>query len=198
MAGLSGGAGRPVCLDSVEERDRPSRVTPNASHKEIPMKHMTRWAMINLVLVALLALFAVAVTVSGQSSTTGNPLVGAWRVTETVDANGSAITNPQPGLYIFAKQHYSFTRIQGTKPLPNYPSNDKATEADKAAVFNALYLNTGTYTVTGKMLATKAMVAKSAFAIGGAGNQYDFNVTGNTLVLTQKPAGAVIKLVRLE
>jgi hypothetical protein len=146
----------------------------------------------------LLALCAVVVTVSGQSSATSNPLVGAWKVTEFADGNGPAITNPQPGLYIFAKQHYSFTRIQGTKPLPEYPSNDKATDADKVAVFNALYLNTGTYTVTGNKLATKAMVAKSAFAIGGAGNQYEFTITGNTLVLTQRPSGAVIKLARLE
>ncbi len=146
----------------------------------------------------LLALFAVAVTVSGQSSATSNPLVGAWRVTEVADANASPITSPQPGLYVFAKQHYSFARIQGTRPLPDYPSNDKATDADKVAVFNALYLNTGTYTVTGNTLATRAMVAKSAFAIGGAGNRYEFTVTGNTLVLTQKPSGAVIKLTRLE
>jgi len=40
-------------------------------------------------------------------------------------------------------------------------------------------------TVDGNMLATKAMVAKSAFAIGGAGNQYEFTVNGDTLVLTQ-------------
>jgi len=150
-------------------------------------------------LVSLLALFAVAVTVSGQSSATGsNALVGAWRVTEVADANAPPITNPQPGLYIFTRQHYSFTRIQGTRALPEYPSNDKATDADKVAVFNALYLNSGTYTVTGNTLATRAAVAKSAFAIGGAGNQYDFTVTGNTLVLTQKPSGAVIRLVRLE
>ena len=104
----------------------------------------------------------------------------------------------QPGLYIFGRQHYSFARIQGTRPLPDYPSNDKATDADKVAVFNALYLNTGTYTVTGNMLATKAMVAKSKFAIGGAGNQYEFAVSGNTLTLTQRPSGAVMKLTRLE
>jgi len=161
------------------------------------MKHVTRWAMLNLVLMTLLALFAVAVTVSGQSSAAG-PLVGAWRVTDIADANGPPITNPQPGLYIFTRQHYSFTRINGTRPLPAYPSNDKATDADKVAVFNALYLNSGTYTVTGTSLTTRALVAKSAFAIGGPGNQYEFTVTGKTLVLTQKPSGAVIKLVRLE
>ena len=148
--------------------------------------------------ITLLALFVVAVTLSGQSPATGSPLVGAWRVSEVADANAPPIANPQPGLYVFTRQHYSFARINGTRPLPDYPSNDKATDADKVAVFNMLYLNTGTYTVSGNMLATKAAVAKSAFAIGGAGNQYEFSVTGNTLVLTQKPAGAVIKLVRLE
>jgi hypothetical protein len=154
--------------------------------------------MLKRAVIALFALLAVAVTVSGQSSPTGTPLVGAWRVTEFADANAAPIANPQPGLYIFTRQHYSFARIQGTRPLPAYPSNDKATDADKVAVFNALYLNSGTYTVTGNTLATKAMVAKSAFAIAGAGNQYEFSVTGNNLVLTQKPSGAVIRLVRLE
>ena len=162
------------------------------------MTHMNRWTMLSAALMTLLALLAVVVTVSGQAPATGNPLVGAWRVTEIADANGPPITSPQPGLYIFTRQHYSFVRINGTRPLPEYPSNDKATDADKVAVFNALYLNSGTFTVTGNRLATRAMVAKSAFAIAGAGNQYDFTVTGNTLVLTQVPSGAVIKLARLE
>ena len=145
----------------------------------------------------LLVLFAVAVTIYGESPAARNPLVGAWRVTEIDDANRPPITNPQPGLYIFTEQHYSFARINGTGPLPDYPSNEKATDADKVAVFNAIYLNSGTYTVTANMLTTKAMVAKSAFAIG-ASNQYDFAMNGKALVLTQKPSGAVIKLVRVE
>jgi hypothetical protein len=160
------------------------------------MKHVPRLLKLTVLVVALIGVAALVETVYGQSS--GNPLVGAWRVTEIADANGPANTSPQPGLYIFAKQHYSFVRINGSRPLPDYPSNDKATDADKVAVFNALYMNTGTYTVTGNKLATKAMVAKSKFAIGGNGNQYDFTLTGNNLVLTQRPAGAVIKLVRLE
>jgi hypothetical protein len=123
--------------------------------------------------------------------------VGPWRVTEIDDANRPPITNPQPGLYIFTEQHYSFVRINGTGPLPDYPSNDKATYADKVAVFNALYLNSGTYTVTANMLTTRAMVAKSAFVIG-ASNQYEFAADGKALVLAQKPSGAVIKLVRVE
>ena len=162
------------------------------------MRNVARLLKLSVLVVALVAVATLVGTVYGQSSATGGPLIGAWRVTEIADANGPANTSPQPGLYIFAKGHYSFVRINGTRPLPDYPSNDKATDADKVAVFNALYMNTGTYTVTGNRLATKAMVAKSKFAIGGAGNQYDFTVTGNSLVLTQRPAGAVIKLSRLE
>jgi hypothetical protein len=148
---------------------------------------------LRLMLVAVVVM--VVVTVSGQQP--ANPLVGAWRVAELNDANGT-IANPQPGLYIFARNHYSFVRIQGTRPLPDYPSNDKATDADKVAVFNALYMNTGTYSVSGNRLSTMAMVAKSKFAIGGSGNQYDFLISGNTLTLTQRPQGATLKLTRLE
>src|SRR5437016_11173026 len=119
---------------------------------------------------------SVVVLVYGQSTSSRNPLVGAWKVTEIADGNGAPITNPQPGLYIFTGQHYSFARINGTKPLPGYPSNDKATDAEKVTVFNSLYLNTGTYTVTGNVLATKAMVAKSALAIGGTGNRCALDV----------------------
>ena len=103
-----------------------------------------------------------------------------------------------PARLVFTRQHYSFSRINGTRPLPAYPSNDKATDAQKAAVFNTLYLNSGTYTATGNTLATKAMMAKSKFAIGGAGNQYEFTIAGNSLTLTQKPSGAMLKLTRLE
>jgi hypothetical protein len=136
-------------------------------------------------MMTLLAFVVAAATVSGQSAAT-NPLMGAWKV-----------DGAQPGLYIFTKQHYSFSRVQG-ESLPDYPSNDKATDAQKVAVFNTLYLNSGTYTVTGNMLATKAMMAKSKFAIGGAGNQYEFAIAGNSLTLTQKPSGATLKLTRLE
>jgi hypothetical protein len=159
--------------------------------KETNVRRLSR-----LIGLTLLGLFAVAVTVGGQSPATRNSLVGAWKVTEIADANRPPIANPQPGLYVFTEQHYSFVRINGTAPLPDYPSNDKATDADKVAVFNVLYLNSGTYTVTANMLTTKAIVAKSAFGVG-ASNQYEFAVNGNALVLTQKPSGAVTKLVRV-
>ena len=145
---------------------------------------------------ALLGLLVFATTVSGQTPRTTNPLIGAWKVTQIDNPNQPPITNLRASLYVFTERYYNFARI--SRPLPAYPSNDKATEADKAAVFDAMYLNAGSYTVSGNMLTTKVTVAKSAFVMEGPGAQYEFTVSGNTLVLTQKPSGGTLRLVRLD
>ena len=64
--------------------------------------------------------------------------------------------------------------------------------------FDALYFNSGTYTVAGNRLATIATVAKSRFAIGTPGNQYEFTISGSVLTLTERSSGTVLKLTRIE
>ena len=149
----------------------------------------------------LLGLFVLTLTVYaqyGQAPAKKNPLMGAWKVTEYTNPGQPTVTNVQPGLYVFSEKHYSAVRIQGTKPLPAYPSNDKATEADKAQVFDSLYLNTGAYSISGNTLTTMPQVAKSAFAMApGRKTEYTFTISGNTLTLAQKD-GPVVKFVRAE
>jgi hypothetical protein len=151
--------------------------------------------------ITLLGLFVF--TLAALAPTTGhaqakNPLMGAWKVTEVTNPGQPTITNVQPGLYVFSEKHYSAVRIQGTRPLPAYPSNDKATQADKAQVFDSLYMNTGGYTVSGNTLTTMPQVAKSAFAMApGRKTEYNFTISGNTLTLTQKD-GPTVKFVRAE
>ena len=147
-------------------------------------------------LLGLCVLALTATTVYGQ---TKNPLVGAWKVTEIANPKGPPLTNPQAGLYLFTEKHYSAVRLNGEKPLPSYPSNDVATDADKVTVFNILYMNTGGYTVSGNMLTLSPMVAKSAFAMApGRTLQYEYTVDGNMLTLVQKPAGPGLKFIRVE
>ncbi len=129
--------------------------------------------MHQLITFALIAALTSVSAVHAQSTAAPGGLIGAWRVTEIAEANRPPITDPQPGLYLFTRQHYSFMRINGAQPLPGYASNDKATDADKVAVFNALYLQSGTYTVKDNVMATKALVAKSAYVMTAAGNQFD-------------------------
>ena len=147
---------------------------------------------------AFISAILLANVAHAQSGASHNPLVGVWRISEIAETGKPPLTTPQPGLYIFTPKHYSFVRINGTKPLPDYPSNDKASDADKVAVFNALYLQSGSYTVKGNVLAVKVLVAKSAFAMAAAGNQFDIAVNGETLTLTQKPNGPALKMVRVE
>jgi hypothetical protein len=147
---------------------------------------------------ALFVLCSHILSAQAQLPTASTSLIGAWKVTEIAEPNRPPIASPQPGLLIFAKQYYSFARINGSKPLPDYPSNDKATDAQKIAVFDALYLNAGTYTATANTLATKSYVAKSAFAMAGPGNQFEYSINGNALELIQKPAGTIIRFVRVE
>ena len=144
-----------------------------------------------------LCVFALTTTaVYGQMK---NPLMGAWKVTEIANPDRPPLTNPQAGLYLFTENHYSAVRLNGEKPLPTYPANDKATDADKVAVFNMLYLNTGSYAVSGNRLTLSPMVAKSAFAMApGRTLQYEFTVNGNMLTLAQKPSGPGLKFIRLE
>jgi hypothetical protein len=146
-----------------------------------------------------LGLCAFALTASTGYGQMKNPLVGAWKVTEIANPKGPPLTNPQAGLYLFTEKHYSAVRLNGEKPLPPYPSNDVATDADKVAVFNMLYMNTGGYTVSGNMLTLSPMVAKSAFAMApGRTLQYEFAMNGTMLTLVQKPAGPVLKFIRVE
>jgi len=154
--------------------------------------------MFRLIAIALLASLGLATTVHAQSGAAHNPLVGAWRISEIAETGKPPLTTPQPGLYIFTPKHYSFIRINGTKPLPDYPSNDKATDADKITVFNTLYMQSGSYTVKDNVLAVKVLVAKSAFAMANPGNQFDIAISGDTLTLTQKPNGPALKMVRVE
>jgi len=144
-------------------------------------------------------LCVLAVTATSVHSQTKNPLMGAWKVTEIANPNSPPLTNPQPGLYVFTEKHYSAVRLNGTKPLPSYPSNDAATDADKVASFDAIYVNAGGYAISGNMLTLSPMVAKSAFAMApGRTVQYEFTLKGDTLTLVQKPNGPGLKFVRLE
>src|SRR6185295_14544830 len=113
--------------------------------KEPSVRHLiaTLWS---------LALCVCALTATGVYAQSKNPLAGAWRVAEIENPGGKPNTNPQPGLYLFNEKHYSAVRLNGSKPLPSYPSNDVATDADKVAVFDILYMNTGTYSVSGNLL----------------------------------------------
>lgn len=125
-------------------------------------------------------------------------LQGAWRVSEIVVTGAGASTNttPQPGLYLFTKNHYSIVTVNGTAARKDVgPARDPArlTDAEKAArydVWNPFTANSGTYEVKGSTLTTKPLVAKNpgVMAPQGTGQTREFKIDGKTLTLIQKSA----------
>lgn len=123
-------------------------------------------------------------------------LQGVWRVTEVVStgADASANKTPQPGLYIFTKQHYSIVSVGGTAPRTDVaPAKDPArlTDAEKLAryeTWDPFTANAGTYKVSGSTLTTQPIVAKNPSVMTGTGATRQFTIAGNTLTLIQKSA----------
>ena len=117
----------------------------------------------------IVATLFVGASVLTRAQTAAPSLQGVWRVTEVVVTGANAATNktPQPGLYVFTKQHYSIVTVNGTAPrndfgTPNDPS--KLTDAEKLARYEAwapFAANSGTYQVSGSTLTTRPLVAKN-------------------------------------
>ena len=160
------------------------------------------------VIVAMVVVGAWALT-SAQA-----PLLqGAWRVSEIVVTGAGASTNtsPQPGLYIFTRQHYSIVTVNGTAARKDVtPPKDAArlTDAEKVAryeMWNLFTANSGTYEVKGTTLTTKPVVAKNAGVMTPQGiGTREFKIDGKTLTLVQKSAAGqpvsqtTTKLTRVE
>ena len=121
---------------------------------------------------------------------------GVWRVTEVVVTGANAATNrsPQPGLYVFTKQHYTIMTVNGTVARSDFGTpKDPArlTEAEKMAryeAWNAFTANSGTYQIAGSTLTTRAVVAKNPGVMVGPAATREFKIEGKTLTLIQKSA----------
>ena len=99
---------------------------------------------------------------------------GVWRVTEVVVTGANAATNrsPQPGLYVFTKQHYTIMTVNGTVARKDFgtPKDPaKLTEAERMAryeAWDAFTANSGTYQISGSTLTTRPVVAKNPGVMG--------------------------------
>lgn len=100
----------------------------------------------------------------------GRNLEGVWRITEIkfIRADGDAlVADPQPGLFIFAKSHYSTTWVSQSGPRKAYASRFQPTREELAAACDALVMNSGTYEVAGDRLTVRPLVTRVPEFPGG-------------------------------
>jgi hypothetical protein len=141
------------------------------------------------------------------------PLQGVWKIVEmtTTGAKASTISNPQPSLVIFTKEHYSYLSVNSEQPRPQLsPAKDPnnltdAEKIDRYEQWNRFTANAGTYEVKGTTLIRHPLVAKNETVMAkNSSLESEFKFEGNTLrVITKSPAGQPagelrIKLRRVE
>jgi hypothetical protein len=133
-------------------------------------------------LLALFLLFGVCGTNVLAQNAKRATLEGVWKVTEVVVTGAGAYTttSPQPSVFIFAKNHYSFLWVMGNQPRALYKTQPP-TDEEKLAAFDSLNAGAGTYEVNGSTVTFRHIVAKGPNA---AFISEQFKIEGDTLTLT--------------
>ncbi len=135
-------------------------------------------------LVALVFAVACQQSPSSEPASPANELVGVWSLTAVDPGDGSPVIEPsQPGLYIFANEHYSAVFAPGVDPRIKAEVSFQPTQEEMVALYETIIVNTGTYEINGNAVTFRPVIAKSPGFVGGH-QASTFRVEGDTLVLT--------------
>lgn len=146
---------------------------------------------------------------SSESTAPANELVGVWSLVAVDPGDGSPVIDPsQPGIYIFAEDHYSAVFTPGPEPRIKAAMSFQPTQDEMAVQYASIIVNAGTYQVSGSTVTFRPLIAKSPAFVGGH-QMSTFRVSGDTLELTQDMivgvdgasppnVGGSLTLVRLE
>lgn len=110
---------------------------------------------------------------------------GVWKVTELAWRAPGAAWELRPvylSQYIFTEQHYSYMYVPGPGPRKLFAGDpNKPTDAEKVEAYNSLVAASGTYTLSGRILALHALVHKNPNEMDGKPLTYTVEFDGNTL-----------------
>jgi len=147
--------------------------------------------------VAIVALAGLIAAGAAIVRAADSPLQGTWQI---VDQNG----RPGPGVYIFARTHYSMMTASADRP--DIVDISQASADDLRALYGPMAANAGVYEVSGNLVTIRPIVAKIPVVMkAGAYEVYAFAIDGTSLTLTQQrnvrgpvEGRAPVRLVRVE
>lgn len=120
-----------------------------------------------------------------------NELVGVWSLAAVDPGDGSPLIDPsQPGLYIFADEHYSAVFTPGPDVRTKATVSFQPTEEEMIEEYESIIVNAGTYEIDGSTVTFRPVIAKSPGFVGGRQSSR-FSISGDTLVLNQDMLVAV-------
>lgn len=140
----------------------------------------------------LLVLLTVCGSVLSAQGMPQSQLQGVWRVTEIVvtGAGAATVSAPQPGLFIFAKRHYSLMWVPGSAPRTLFKTESPTTE-EKVAAFDSVLASSGTYEVSGPTVTLRPTVGRGPNLVFMS---QQFVVEGDTLTLTSVSTDGHIRI----
>jgi hypothetical protein len=152
-------------------------------------------------IVACLVVLIVTAPVAGAQG----KLEGVWKVVERTGPNARTITNPQPALYMFTNNHFSFVGVLADSSRPDLPQGG-ATDVQKVAAWEPFNATAGTYEIEGNTFTIRPLVAKTPNSMApGSFVVWEFKIEGNTLIAAPKTSNrgpvstfGFMKLVRVE
>lgn len=143
-----------------------------------------------------------------ESQAASGPLEGVWTVVAVEPVGAAPIEPSQPGIYIFAADHYSAVYAPGSEPRVKSATSFSPTPEEMVTQYQSIIVNSGSYEVDGDSFTLRPMIAKSPGFVGGhlTGT---FSVTGDTLTLRHEHLvdldgvelpdfGEVLTLIRIE
>ncbi|HEY0306360.1 MAG TPA: hypothetical protein VGC44_15400 [Longimicrobiales bacterium] len=142
-----------------------------------------------------------------KPETQTGPLVGAWSVVQvTRDSAGTRRTTRQPGLYLFTQRHYSITRVDSSRPRPDFPGQARRTAHTYEEIWGPFSANAGVYEIQGRRIWTRPQVAKNpSTMVADNFVVYEWRTKGDTLWMKTianadgvVSPGTLVKLVRAE
>lgn len=153
---------------------------------------------------ATITLFLAGLLMVAQSSTMARQepsVVGVWRVA-AVTHPGGVNSQPQPGLFIFTKAHFSIVRVVSELPRPALGNLNEATASELLAVLgnSSFSASSGTYTQAPGAITVRTIVAKLPVSMQPTSSStFTVKWQGNDLILGAGPGGSTLyHLKRLE
>ena len=106
---------------------------------------------------------------SGGLAQTKSPVEGVWKVTEWIES-GKTNTNPQPGLIILTKGHYSVAMLMGPPRTNSIPNNmgREVPDAEKIGLYEQWKWfsgSAGSYEVKGSTVMLSPIVAMTTWGM---------------------------------
>ena len=129
-------------------------------------------------------LLAIGLALPAAVDAQETPVAGAWVVTSWQIPDGELNEQPQPGLFVFTRTHYSIMFVLGAEPRARY-TGEEMTDADMLAAYTTVVANSGRYEVKGNELTTRAYVAKNPNYMGDWPDNaatYTFEIDGEGML----------------